>query len=85
MWQILPQIGLYTNVNILSMVYEIISALFWTFMQLSKLKQRQRKGRLSGRPSRSDRELGLSLVGNVQMVIGQGGDTAAAGGPGQEA
>ena len=37
-----------------------------------------RKGTLYGK-------LCLSLIGNVQMVVGQGGDAAASGGSGQEA
>ena len=53
------------------MVYEIISASFLGFMQLFR--------------DVSDTELGLSFIGDVQMVISQRGDASASGSAGQEA
>ena len=70
---VLPQMGLYTNKKVLSILYEIFSAKIFTFMQIYD------------KNAYLNLKLGLTVIGDVHVLIGKLGHTAAPGRPGQKA
>ena len=74
---------LYTEQVKLSILYEDFRKIFVPFMQYFQTGTGVLEGKTKGAPLNG--KLCLALEGDVQVVVGQGGDAAAPGGAGEKA